>query len=67
MGHMPEPLPELLTQAEVAAWLRIPVRTLKDWRYRDVGPIARRAGRHVRYTRRDVESWLLNGRQEAPV
>lgn len=42
----------------LAAWLKIPPRTLYDWRRRGVGPKAHVIGRHLRYRRSDVESWL---------
>jgi len=52
---------ELLTPAEVAAWLQIPLSTLRIWRHRREGPPAVKVGR----LRRDLETWLESRRQEA--
>jgi excisionase family DNA binding protein len=49
---------ELLTSAETAELLRVPVRTLYVWRGAGNGPRAYRVGKHVLYRRRDVEAWL---------
>lgn len=48
----------LLTPQEVADFLAVPVLTLQTWRGRGTGPRSYRVGRHVRYRREDVESWL---------
>ena len=43
---------------ELAAWLDVPLQTIYLWNSKGTGPRYVRAGRHVRYRRRDVESWL---------
>ena len=48
----------LLTVAEVADWLGVPVRTVYEWRYRGGGPRGYKVGRHARYRREHVEQWL---------
>lgn len=48
----------LMTLAELAEMLGIPVNTLYGWRCRGEGPPGYRIGRHVRYRRSAVESWL---------
>ena len=52
----------LMTPAEVAAWLAVPVRTLESWRTRGKGegPAYTRLGasKLVRYRRAAVEAWL---------
>jgi excisionase family DNA binding protein len=48
----------LMTAAEVAEHLGVPVATLYQWRYRREGPRGLRVGRHLRYRRADVESWV---------
>jgi predicted DNA-binding transcriptional regulator AlpA len=48
----------LITTAELAAFLSLPVRTLRQWRYLDVGPKALRIGRHLRYEPSEVRRWL---------
>jgi excisionase family DNA binding protein len=49
---------ELLTIAEVAAIVRVPVATLRYWRHLGTGPRSFRVGRGVRYWRTDVTAWL---------
>jgi hypothetical protein len=44
--------------AELAAYLAVPVKTLRQWRYLGVGPRAYRVGRHLRYRPADVRRWL---------
>ena len=48
----------LVTTAELAAFLSMPVKTLRQWRYLGVGPKAFRIGRHVRYEPAEVRRWL---------
>ena len=48
----------LITTAELAAFLSLPVKTLRDWRYTGVGPRALRVGRHLRYEPVEVRRWL---------
>ncbi len=51
-------LPELVSTAQLAGYLQVPVATLAAWRYRGGGPPGIRVGRHIRYRRADVERWL---------
>ncbi|MDO0914620.1 helix-turn-helix domain-containing protein [Streptomyces sp. DT2A-34] len=48
----------LATPDEVADYLKIPKRTLDQWRYLGIGPKSVRVGRHCRYRWADVERWL---------
>lgn len=48
----------LMTLAELAEMLGIPVNTLYGWRCRGEGPPGYRIGRHIRYRRAAVEAWL---------
>jgi excisionase family DNA binding protein len=48
----------LMTVAEVAEMLSIPLETVYAWRSRGLGPLGYRVGRYVRYRRSAVESWL---------
>jgi hypothetical protein len=48
----------LITTAELAAFLSLPVQTLRQWRYLGVGPKAFRVGRHLRYEPAEVRRWL---------
>jgi excisionase family DNA binding protein len=49
---------EILTAAETAEYLRVPLKTLYAWRHRGSAPQAFRAGRHLRFRRSDLDSWL---------
>lgn len=51
-------LPVILTQDELAALLKVPPRTLEDWRLTCSGPPYRRIGRHVRYELIEVMDWF---------
>lgn len=51
-------LEPLLSPAELAAHLDVPVSTLYAWRYHGDGPPGLRVGRHIRYRLQDVEEWL---------
>lgn len=56
----------LLTAEEVSCMLGgVPPATLKRWRTQRTGPVALHIGRHVRYRRSAVESWLQAKDREA--
>lgn len=59
--HDPD-LDELFTLVEVADLLRLPAATLRYWRHLGTGPRSFRIGRHVRYYRTDVDTWLRDQR-----
>lgn len=50
----------LLTVEEVASILKVPVKTIYDWRSRPVpyGPPAMKVGRYLRYKPEVVEAWI---------
>lgn len=48
----------LLTEAQAADHLSISMRTLQAWRVRGGGPVFIRAGRSIRYRRRDLLDWV---------
>lgn len=54
----------LVTRAEVAAYLRVPPKTLSMWAYRGTGPKYVVVGRHARYAWNDVDEWLEKQRRE---
>lgn len=62
----PAPGDQLMTIDEVAGYLQVPVKTLYDWRHRSIGPSGMRVGRHVRYRRGDVDTWLDSCRDPIP-
>ena len=49
---------KLMTLADLAEFLDVPVATIYGWRHRGEGPRGYRVGRHVRYRRVEVEDWL---------
>jgi len=48
----------LLTEVQTADLLNISIRTLQAWRVRGGGPRFVRAGRAIRYRRRDLLTWM---------
>jgi len=54
---------QLMSTVQVAELLQIPVGTLHNWRYRRQGPKGFRVGRHIRFLKSDVESWLASQRE----
>jgi len=58
-------LDPFLTVADLAAYTRVSVKTIYDWRLRDVAPIGTRLGRSLLFRQSDVETWLAAGRGEA--
>lgn len=62
-GKAPAPTP-LATPPEVAEYLRKPVGTLKEWRWRGTGPRYTRQGRDVRYDWEDVYAWVRDNQPE---
>lgn len=52
-------MPETLwTAEECANYLRVPVKTLYEWRYHGRGPRAARVGRWLRYDPTQVRAWV---------
>ena len=49
---------EMLSIEEAAAFLRVPVATMRYWRHLGTGPFSFRVGRHVRYWHTDLVLWL---------
>lgn len=58
---------DFLTTEELAAYLKVPVPTIRMWRHNGTGPKGVRLGRHVRYRRTDVDRWIeANERAQRP-
>jgi hypothetical protein len=62
MDSVPLVSPTFLMQREVAELLRLPERTLEDWRLTSQGPPYLKLGRHVRYDLTDVIDWAREQR-----
>lgn len=48
----------LWTVQDVAAYLRVPVKTLYQWNWLGEGPPAGKVGRHLRYDPAEVRAWF---------
>ena len=57
--------PPLMSADELAAYLGQSPNTLKDWRYRGVGPRWLKVGKWVKYDPRDVDKWLEGQKRKA--
>lgn len=57
-AYTPHAGDDLLSMAEVADLVRVPVATLRYWRHLGTGPRSFRIGRSVRYWRSEVHRWL---------
>jgi excisionase family DNA binding protein len=51
-------MPQLLTIDEAAAYLRQPVKTLRNWRSEGRGPASMKLGRRVLYDKTDLDAWV---------
>lgn len=49
---------DLLSPTELAEYLKIPVKTIYNWRSEGAGPRGIRIGKHLRYRQRDIDAWL---------
>lgn len=54
----PGGLEPLLSIAELAGYLGVPVATIYDWRVEGKGPRGIRIGRHVKFAVADVRVWV---------
>ena len=48
----------LWTVEDVAAYLRVPPKTLYEWRMKKYGPEGRRVGKYLRYDPETVRAWF---------
>ena len=56
-------MPDLMTTAEVAEYLRAPVATVHYWVHRGEAPPSVRIGKRRLYRREAVEAWLRHREQ----
>ncbi len=56
----------LLTTAEVAEYLAVPISTIHRWRYVGTGPPAIRVGRHLRFDPDDLDNWIAEQKNSQP-
>jgi excisionase family DNA binding protein len=57
-------MPDLRTISEAAAYLRIPVGTLRKWRSEGRGPTSVKLGRRVLYDQADLDRWIAEQKGE---
>jgi excisionase family DNA binding protein len=43
---------------DLAVFLKLPAKTIREWRHKGTGPRYARLGKHVRYRQSDVMAWL---------
>lgn len=55
MDEQPEPM---MTTAQVARWLAIPVGTVHRWQRTGDGPPSMRVGKHLRFDPQEVREWM---------
>jgi len=55
---------ELMTTQELAAYLRVSMSTIYNWRTEHRGPPASKIGKHLRYRRVDVDAWIAEHTKE---
>lgn len=60
-------LPPLATEQEVAVFLRIKIKTLQSWRSSGLGPHFIKVGRHVRYKREDILSYIQENTADSTI
>jgi phage terminase Nu1 subunit (DNA packaging protein) len=55
---------DLLTESELADYVKVSVRTVQRWRSQGIGPPALWAANRPRYRRGDVDAWLRRRAEE---
>jgi hypothetical protein len=48
----------LWTVDDAALYLRVPAKTLYQWKWRSEGPPVHKVGRHLRYDPAEVRNWF---------
>lgn len=56
----------LLAESQAADLLNLSSRTLQAWRAKGIGPSFVRAGRAIRYRKRDLIAWVESNTVAAP-
>ncbi len=56
---------DVLTTEQAAAYLQVPVETMRQWRFKGTGPPHAKVGRHVRYRQAALDRWLEELEQQA--
>jgi predicted site-specific integrase-resolvase len=56
---------EVDTISATAAYVGVPVESLRKWRSAGTGPPVAKVGRHLRYRKAQVDRWLAEREREA--
>ena len=59
-GPRPTSETALWSVPDAAAYLRVPPKTLYEWRYKGDGPPSHRIGRYIRYVPAEVHAWVTS-------
>ncbi|WAL39570.1 helix-turn-helix domain-containing protein [Brevibacterium sp. BRM-1] len=51
-------VPEWFEADSLSAYIHVPKQTIYRWRTEGKGPRAHKFGRHLRFSRADVEAWI---------
>lgn len=65
-GRVDDMPDEMLTPRELSEELKVPEKTLAQWRYLGRGPSYQKLEGHVRYTRPAVAAWRASCERGAP-
>lgn len=55
-----------LTAEELAAEMGIPKQTIYKWRVEGRGPRGHKFGRHLRFSREDINAWIADSAEPSP-
>ena len=55
-----------LSPEEIATYFAVPLGTVYGWNSKGTGPRFAKIGRHVRYSRADVEAWAAAQYEDRP-
>jgi predicted DNA-binding transcriptional regulator AlpA len=56
-------LPDWSSPQDLADWLHVPVASVYRWNQTGTGPRPTKIGKHRRYSRQSISSWLLEQQQ----
>lgn len=57
-GRNLDDLPDVLTIKELSTWAQIPVSTLYQWNFTEIGPRPMKFGKHLPYSRTEIREWM---------
>lgn len=63
-ARTPEAPADWLSPQQLADWLGLPIKSVYRWNLHRTGPQPTRIGKHIRYSRKAIESWLAAREQD---